>query len=114
MCSHGIGRTWLEYMALDLGLGSKERYSPTIEERRQPFAFRPANGLRLPAPDSGMICRWLSRITDDEMKRLNIEISRHIAEILALRDNDPDKYAKRIDYFLQYCKHWEKKRAPNV
>jgi hypothetical protein len=50
----------------------------------------------------------LSRITDDEMKRLNIEISSHIAEILTLRDNDPDKYAKRIDYFLQYCKHWEK------
>jgi hypothetical protein len=39
------------------------------------------------------------------MKRLNIEISTHVAEILTLRDNDPDEYAKRIDYFLQYCKH---------
>ena len=50
----------------------------------------------------------LSRITDAEMKRLNIEISTHIAEILKLRDNDPEEYARRINYFLQYCRHWEK------
>ena len=50
----------------------------------------------------------LSRITDAEMKRLNIDISTHIAEILTLRDNDAEEYERRIDYFLQYCKHWEK------
>lgn len=34
----------------------------------------------------------LSRITDAEMKRLNIEISIHIAGILDRRDNDPEEY----------------------
>jgi hypothetical protein len=50
----------------------------------------------------------LSRITDAEMKRLNIEISTRIAKILELRDNDPEEYARQIDYFLRYCRHWEK------
>ncbi|HEX3625930.1 MAG TPA: hypothetical protein VH280_10950 [Verrucomicrobiae bacterium] len=50
----------------------------------------------------------LSRITDEEMKRLNIEISTRIAKILVLRDNDPAEYARQIDYFLRYCRHWEK------
>ena len=50
----------------------------------------------------------LSRITDAEMKRLNIEISSKIAEILTLRDTNPAEYAKRIAFFLQYCEKWEK------
>jgi len=50
----------------------------------------------------------LSRITDAEMKQLNIEMSTHIAEILTLLDNDPEEYERRIEYFFQYCRHWEK------
>jgi hypothetical protein len=50
----------------------------------------------------------LSRITDAEMKRLNIEISTKIAEILTMRDTNPAEYAKKIAFFLQYCKKWEK------
>ena len=50
----------------------------------------------------------LSRITGLEMKRLNIEFSSKIAEILAMRDANPAEYAKNIVYFLQYCETWEK------
>jgi hypothetical protein len=50
----------------------------------------------------------LSRITDAEMKRLNIDISSKIAEILTMRDTNPAEYAKNIAYFLQYCEKWEK------
>ena len=50
----------------------------------------------------------LSRITDTEMKRLNIEISSKIAEILTMRDTNPAEYAKNIAYFLRYCDKWEK------
>ncbi len=49
-----------------------------------------------------------SRITDTEMKRLNIEFSSEIAEILAMRDTNPAEYARNIAYFLQYCEKWEK------
>jgi len=50
----------------------------------------------------------LSRITGPEMKRLNIEFSSKIAEILMLRETNPAEYAKNIVYFLQYCDKWEK------
>lgn len=50
----------------------------------------------------------LSRITNAEMKRLNIEISTKIAKILDLRDNDPEEYARQIDFFIRHCRHWEK------
>ena len=50
----------------------------------------------------------LSRITDVEMKRLNIEISAMMARILTLRDADPAEYERQIDFFLRYCDKWEK------
>jgi hypothetical protein len=50
----------------------------------------------------------LSRITDAEMKRLNIEISSKLAEILTMRDTNPAEYAKNIVHFLRYCDKWEK------
>jgi hypothetical protein len=50
----------------------------------------------------------LSRITDAEMKRLNIEISSMLARILTLRDTDPEEYERQIDFFLRYCDKWEK------
>jgi hypothetical protein len=50
----------------------------------------------------------LSRITDAEMKRLNIGISTKIAEILTMKDTDPDQYAENIEFLMQYCVGWEK------
>ena len=50
----------------------------------------------------------LSRITDVEMKKLNIGISSKIAEILTLRDTNPGEYERNIAYFLQCCANWEK------
>jgi hypothetical protein len=50
----------------------------------------------------------LSRITDAEMKKLNIGISSKLAEILAMRDANPAEYEKNIDHFLMYCTGWEK------
>ena len=50
----------------------------------------------------------LSHITDAEMKRLNIDFSSKIAEILTLRDTNPAEYWKKIMYFNRYCENWEK------
>jgi hypothetical protein len=50
----------------------------------------------------------LSRITDAEMKKLNVGISTKIAEILTMRDTNPEEYEKKIDFFLRYCAQWEK------
>jgi hypothetical protein len=50
----------------------------------------------------------LSRITNDEMKKLNIGISSKIAEILTLRDTNPTEYWKKIAFFHRYCANWEK------
>ena len=50
----------------------------------------------------------LSQISDAQMKRLNIEISAKIAEILTMRDTDRTNYARNIDFFLEYCPNWEK------
>ena len=50
----------------------------------------------------------LARITDAEMKRLNIEISSKLAKILTMRDTNPAEYAKQIAFFHRYCEKWEK------
>ena len=50
----------------------------------------------------------LSRITDAEMKRLNIEISSKLAKILTVRDTNPAGYAEQIAFFHRYCEKWEK------
>lgn len=50
----------------------------------------------------------LSRITNPEMMRLNIEISSKVAEILMMRDTNSLEYAKLIAFFSQYCEKWEK------
>ena len=49
-----------------------------------------------------------SRITKAEMKRLNIEFSSKIAEILMMRDTNSVEYARNIAFFLQYSEKWEK------
>ncbi len=49
----------------------------------------------------------LSRITDEEMKKLMIESSREMAKLLDLREIDPDEYWKKIQFVhTRYSKHW--------
>ena len=51
----------------------------------------------------------LSRITNVEMKKLMIEASAKLAELLALKEAEPDKYWALIkNYGKLYCSHWEK------
>ncbi len=51
----------------------------------------------------------LSRITDAEMKKLMIGASAKLAELLAMKDSDPDKYWNLVKYFNEaYCSRWEK------
>ena len=51
----------------------------------------------------------LSRITDAEMKKLMIGASEKLAEFLAMKENEPDKYWKQMLFFHKnYCAHWEK------
>ena len=49
----------------------------------------------------------LSRITDEEMKKLMIESSQGVAKLLELRDSDPDAYWRKILFIHNsYSKHW--------
>jgi hypothetical protein len=51
----------------------------------------------------------LSRITDDEMKKLMLGASAKLAELLEMRENQPDEYWRQLQYFNRhYCGHWEK------
>jgi len=50
-----------------------------------------------------------SRITDVEMKKLMIQASAKVAELLELKKKDPDRYWQFIkDYNETYCARWEK------
>lgn len=51
----------------------------------------------------------LSRITNDEMKKLMIGASAKLAELLTMKENNPEKYWREINYFNEnYCRQWEK------
>ena len=51
----------------------------------------------------------LSRITDAEMKKLMIGASTKLAELLTIKEADPDKYWRLIEHFNEaYCRRWEK------
>ncbi len=50
-----------------------------------------------------------SRITDNEMKKLMIEATSKLAELLALKENNPQEYWRRVSIFNEtYCRKWEK------
>lgn len=50
-----------------------------------------------------------SRISDDEMRRLMIEASTKLADILRLKQEDPAQYERFIrDYQRRYCRRWER------
>jgi hypothetical protein len=51
----------------------------------------------------------LSRITDVEMKKIMVEASARLAELLAMKETDPEKYWKFVRSFNErYCGRWEK------
>ena len=50
----------------------------------------------------------LSRITDEEMKTLMIAASTKLAELLDLRDNDPEDFARVLAANWRQVKHWER------
>jgi len=54
----------------------------------------------------------LSRITDEEMKKLMIQSSNQLAKLLAMKENDPAAYWEFIaKYFNAYCRRWEREPA---
>ena len=51
----------------------------------------------------------LSRITDAEMRKLMLEASAKLAELLEMKEANPDKYWKQLKFFNDaYCRRWEK------
>jgi hypothetical protein len=50
----------------------------------------------------------LSRITDEEMKKLMIAASAKLAELMELRDSDPDAFAQLLSVNWRQVKNWEK------
>ena len=51
----------------------------------------------------------LSRITDAEMKELMINASERLAQILELRESDPNKYERFVQgYAMNYCRSWHR------
>lgn len=51
----------------------------------------------------------LSRITDAEMKKIMVQASAKLAELLAMKETDPGEYWRQLTYFNQkICGHWEK------
>ena len=51
----------------------------------------------------------LSRITDEEIKRLMIEASERLEALLRLREASPEEYKRTIiDCALSYCRNWQR------
>ena len=50
----------------------------------------------------------LSRITDAEMKTIMIDASTKLAELLALRDGDPEAFAAQIAAYWRQVRNWER------
>ncbi len=51
----------------------------------------------------------LSRITDTEMKKLMIQASTKMAELLAMKASNPKEYWRQMKFFSDgYCAKWEK------
>ena len=49
----------------------------------------------------------LSRITQNEMKELMINASGKLADLLKLRDDDPEAYKRFVQsYAMRYCRDW--------
>jgi hypothetical protein len=55
----------------------------------------------------------LSRITDDEMRKLMISACERVEVQLRLKDSDPKKYDTVVKgYNIMYCGHWDRGSGP--
>ena len=75
------------------------------------FAFRNGflEGLHAGKPSPVLSQPGYSRISDDEMRRLMIEASAKLAEMLRLKQEDTAQYEILIrDYQRRYCRRWER------
>lgn len=55
--------------------------------------------------------RTLSRITQEEMKKIMIETSAQLAEYLKIKEQNPEKYHKFINAItLMYTYNWDKRK----
>ncbi len=48
----------------------------------------------------------VSRITDDEMKKLMIEASETLERLLYMRENDTEEYLKTLKLGSRYTRNW--------
>jgi hypothetical protein len=74
-------------------------------------AFRNGYIEELPAGKHSALLETpgLSRITDGEMKKLMTGASAKLAQLLAMKETDPDEYWRQLKYFdKNYCGKWEK------
>jgi hypothetical protein len=75
------------------------------------FAFRNGFLEDLHAGESSPMLRrpGYSRISDNEMKRLMIEASSKLEQLLKLKIEEPDKYDAFIrEYQKMYCLNWKR------
>ena len=51
----------------------------------------------------------LSRITDDEMKRIMVNACQCVEKLLQEKQENPDAYYQKIlEYNLKYCRNWDR------
>lgn len=51
----------------------------------------------------------LSRITDDEMKKIMLNACEHMEKLLRLKQEDPAAYYRKIlEFNLKFCRKWER------
>jgi hypothetical protein len=73
------------------------------------FAFRNGFFLHAGKPSPMLSQPGYSRISDDEMRRLMIEASAKLADMLRLKQEEPAQYESFIrDYQRRYCRRWER------
>ncbi len=92
------------------------------EEQEVEFTFRDeANALTVLAFRNGFLEELhagryhpalddpeVSRISNDEMKRLMIETSERLAKLLHLKETNPEEYLKQLDFAWRYCRNWDR------
>jgi len=74
-------------------------------------AFRngPIEDLHAGNPSELLENPELSRITDDEMKRIMVNACQCVERLLREKQEDPGAYYQRIlEYNLKYCRKWER------
>jgi len=75
------------------------------------FAFRNGFLEELHAGKSSPVLSQpgYSRISDDEMRRLMIEASAKLADMLRMKQEEPDQYEIFVrNYQRRYCRRWER------